>query len=396
MVAANGYAEDVLSRAAESGLLADPDAEFVAIDADRLASDTRWAAGRDGEALEFLHSARDRYDSVVDGRLREPARLSQAVAERLSEPLFGLYRDLADRLAATGEIDLALVSRRTLVDLLRGLTGALGEPAVRQLAAALADLADDLVDVDRVEEADTAAAEAAALVLGRTGADPFRSGGRGPGEAADPDRPPDGGHGTAGTGASRPTASRHVRRPGGRPAGPGGGRGAAGRDDGRRTGMHSRLWFERLAVGTRTRGEVHDLARGVLSRGEAERGPTPRAGPTPTSAWLGASAPRRTGWRSNGQEQARLEHERREAGPAGRRGKQERGQRRPGPRPLPPSGWRPNSGPPPRRPSEPRCKRRREERLEEHRREVEAGGGRGGGADLARAQEEWRRAKARR
>ena len=83
--------------------------------------------------------------SVVDGRLHEPGRLNQALAERLSEPLFGLYRDLADRLAASGEVDLALLNRRTLVDLLRELTGRIGDPATRQLASALNDLADDLL-----------------------------------------------------------------------------------------------------------------------------------------------------------------------------------------------------------------------------------------------------------
>ena len=38
------------------------------------------------------------YEQVVDGRLAEPGRLSPALLERLAEPLFGLHRDLADRL----------------------------------------------------------------------------------------------------------------------------------------------------------------------------------------------------------------------------------------------------------------------------------------------------------
>ena len=96
---ANAYADAVLARLAESGLRKDPDAVFVAIDADRLASDCRWAAGDVEDALTRLHAAKDRYEQVVEGPFQEPARLSPALLERLAEPLFGLYRDMADRLA---------------------------------------------------------------------------------------------------------------------------------------------------------------------------------------------------------------------------------------------------------------------------------------------------------
>jgi hypothetical protein len=161
---ANAYADAALVRLAESGLRADPDACYLAIDTDRLASDSRWAAGRSEESLGFLHEAKQRYDQVVDGRLREPARLSPALVDRLAEPLFGLCRDLADRLAANGEVDLGLVTRRELVALLRGLVGRRSQTASVQLAAALTDLAYDLLMSDRVEEADVAAAEAVGTV----------------------------------------------------------------------------------------------------------------------------------------------------------------------------------------------------------------------------------------
>jgi chemosensory pili system protein ChpA (sensor histidine kinase/response regulator) len=77
--------------------------------------------------------------------------------------LSGLYRDMADRLAAIGEVDLGLMTRRRLIDLLRGLTGRLGDLARLQLASALTDLAHNLVEYGRVEEADAAAAEAAGI-----------------------------------------------------------------------------------------------------------------------------------------------------------------------------------------------------------------------------------------
>ena len=163
--AANAYADAAQARLVESGLRADSNSGYLAIDIDRLASDTRWAAGQGEDSLGFLYQAKERYDQVVDGRLREPAGLSPARLNRLAEPLFGMYRDMADRLMASGEIDIGLGTRRELVELLRGLVKHLGQSAQVQLAAALTDLADDLVKSDRVEEADVFAAEAAAMKL---------------------------------------------------------------------------------------------------------------------------------------------------------------------------------------------------------------------------------------
>ena len=121
---------------------------------------------------------------MVAGRLQEPARISPALVERLAEPLFGLYRDLADRLTATGEVDLGLVTRRALVELLRGLAGRLGDPARVAAGVDAGRSRRDLLAADRVEEAEAAATEAAAIVLdGSTPARPgcwsLRSGGDG-------------------------------------------------------------------------------------------------------------------------------------------------------------------------------------------------------------------------
>ena len=161
---ANAYADAALARLAESDLDDDPDAAYVAIDLDRLVSDCRWAAGRAEDALAYLYAAKSRYDELVDGRLDEPARLSPALVERLADPLFGLYRDMADRLTASGEVDLGLITRRRLIELLRGLAGRLGDPVAVQLASALSDLASDLSAAGRADGAETAAAEAAAAM----------------------------------------------------------------------------------------------------------------------------------------------------------------------------------------------------------------------------------------
>ena len=161
IAAANAAADAALVRLAESGLADDPDSQYLAMDVDRLTSDCRWAADRVEEAIAFLHAAKDRYEEVVDGRLEQPARLSPALLDRLAEPLFSLYQDLADRLAAIGEVDLRLMTRRRLIELLRGLTGRLGDPARLDLVSALTDLAHDLLEYGRVDEADAAAGEAA-------------------------------------------------------------------------------------------------------------------------------------------------------------------------------------------------------------------------------------------
>jgi hypothetical protein len=164
IAAANAYADAAIVRLAESDLANDPDTAYLVLDVNQVASDSRWAARRTQEALGCLYIAKERYDVVAGGRLDEPGRLSPALLERLIEPLFSLYRDLADRLVALGEVDLGLVTRRRLIELLRGLGGRVGDPVPAQLATALADLATDLVKLDRSQEAETVSAEAAMIM----------------------------------------------------------------------------------------------------------------------------------------------------------------------------------------------------------------------------------------
>jgi hypothetical protein len=167
---ANAWADAALARLTESGLEDDADSQYLAMDVDWLVSDCRWAAGRTDEAIAFLHAAKARYEDVVGGRLEQPARLSPGLVDRLAEPLFSLYRAMADRLVAVGEIDIRLMIRRRLIELLRGLTGRLGDPARFQLASALSDLANDLSEYGRADEAAAAAAEAAAIKQAADGA----------------------------------------------------------------------------------------------------------------------------------------------------------------------------------------------------------------------------------
>lgn len=407
VAAANSYAEAVLSRAARSGLRTDRDAEYVPIDADRLASDARWAAGRRAEALEFLHSAKDRYDSVVDGRLREPGRLNQALAERLSEPLFGLYRDLADRLAASGEVDLALLNRRTLVDLLRGLTGRIGDPATRQLASALNDLAADLLAAGRVEEAEASNAEAAAILLGRPGtestevlvaavkADVLTRTGR-TSEAVELLRrvlPHPLSAATSAAQAVGMLALADALR-------------AAGSHDASPVQATFDALAERLGgPGTPTRTRVRELARGVVSPGERSEAGAEEAGGV-ASAWLEAERAEAHRLELERQERARIEHERNEAERLA--AEQAEARRAAAARDEAAAAQRLEAQrlAAAEEAEREERKRRREERLAEHRREVEereaaeaerreAERSDAERAELARAQEEWQQASAR-
>jgi hypothetical protein len=170
IAAANAWADAALSRLTESGLEDDADSQYLAMDVDWLVSDCRWAAGRVDEAIAFLHATKARYEDVLDGRLEQPARLSPGLVDRLAEPMYSLYRAMADRLAAVGELDIRLMIRRELIELLRGLAGRLGDPARLHLASALTDLGHDLLECGRADEAAAAAAEAVAIEHAAEGA----------------------------------------------------------------------------------------------------------------------------------------------------------------------------------------------------------------------------------
>ena len=165
LAGANAHADAALQRLTASDLRSQPEAAYVVVDTDRLVSDARWAAGLADEALTHLHLARETYDRVVEGRLSRAGQLAPALVQRLAEPLYEVYRDLADRLLSVGEVDLGLVTRRQLIDLLRGLA-ARDEVARVQLAASLADLVRDLRAVERVEEADLVAEDLDAVPAG--------------------------------------------------------------------------------------------------------------------------------------------------------------------------------------------------------------------------------------
>ncbi len=157
VAAANARIDAALAVAADDG-------EFVALDVDRLASEARWAAGSAEPAVEYVLRAVERYDAHALEALESTAQWPAALVERLSEPLFGLYSEAADRVLGVGAPGLGLTLRRRLVDLLGALAVRL--PAAQQLlVVALTDLAEDLRGLGRNPEADDVA-DLAASILG--------------------------------------------------------------------------------------------------------------------------------------------------------------------------------------------------------------------------------------
>ncbi|MCB0892621.1 MAG: hypothetical protein KDB51_12515, partial [Propionibacteriaceae bacterium] len=143
IAAANARADAAVSVGVEGPL---------GVDVDRLVSDARWAAGWPQPSVEHVLRAVEHYDAEALPVLSDPAGAPPAMLERLSEPLFGLYADAADRVLVIGAPGLALTLRRRLVDLL-------GTLAVRRadvqplLVTALDDLAHDLRTLGRTAEA---------------------------------------------------------------------------------------------------------------------------------------------------------------------------------------------------------------------------------------------------
>lgn len=152
---ANARADAAVATGADDG-------EFLAVDLDRTASDARWAAGWPEPSVEYALRAVERYEELALGLLERPTQLPPAMLDRLSEPLFGLYSDAADRVLAIGAPGLGLGLRRRLVDLLGALAVARPE-AQPVLVSALSDLADDLRGLGRAAEADDVAALATSI-----------------------------------------------------------------------------------------------------------------------------------------------------------------------------------------------------------------------------------------
>ena len=157
---ANTYADAAVARAREGGLAGTDDAPAL-VDALRLAADARWVAGITHDAVALGREAVAAAEDAARPVLSASGRVADGLAARQLEPLVEARRDLADRLAGSGDAEAGLAERRGLITLLEGVAGRLGTPARAALGHALADLSHDLLALDRDEEALAAAGRAA-------------------------------------------------------------------------------------------------------------------------------------------------------------------------------------------------------------------------------------------
>ncbi|MFT3875869.1 MAG: hypothetical protein QM708_05530 [Propioniciclava sp.] len=160
LATANAYADAALARATEGGLSSGEDAP-VLVDALRLVADVRWSAGVVTDAVQVSREAVAASAEVAAPVLHGDARVADAWTQRVLPPWIASRRDLADRLFGTGDTEGALAERRHLADQLGVHVTRLGAPARAGLATTLADLAWDLLALDRPDEALDAAGQAA-------------------------------------------------------------------------------------------------------------------------------------------------------------------------------------------------------------------------------------------
>lgn len=169
--AANAFADAALARATEGGLSSGDDAP-VLVDALRLAADLRWTAGIAGDAVQLSREAVSAATEVAAPVLHGDARAADAWTQRVLPPWIAGHRDLADRLFGAGDTEGALAERRHLAERLDAHAGRLGEMGRAASTTTLADLAWDLLALERVDEALDAAGRAAeaagALVAGES------------------------------------------------------------------------------------------------------------------------------------------------------------------------------------------------------------------------------------
>ncbi|MDN5571038.1 MAG: hypothetical protein L0G22_07290, partial [Propionibacteriaceae bacterium] len=168
--AANAYADAARARAVE-GALAGSDA-LLLIDAHLLLSDSRWVAGLEQDSLAAARDAVAAARALAAPTLEATHRVGEAATSRVLAPLSAATGALADRLAATGDLNGALAERGRLARELRAAATRLGEPVRIALAPVLADLAHDLRLIGRLDEALETVGEAATLAGDLAAAEP--------------------------------------------------------------------------------------------------------------------------------------------------------------------------------------------------------------------------------
>ncbi len=164
---ANAFADAIAARASQGDLASSAHLARLAVDAERVIADARWAAGLPMDALAHTRTAMGIYERSAGVELAKP-NLGRPKLEVALQPLPGLTRELVARLITTGAIAEAVETARALVDRLAGIGGRAGDTGRSLTTLARADLARALTTAGDLQSAESiagqASREAAALV----------------------------------------------------------------------------------------------------------------------------------------------------------------------------------------------------------------------------------------
>lgn len=153
LCAANAHADAAVLRAREARLGDDPMTIAVLVDALALQADCRWAANLPEDALAANREALELWHTWTAADLQQLPRMTKGHLDRVAAPAYALQRDLADRTAATGDVESALALREQLAELLHKMAARRSEQGRVDLALARADQASGLLAAGRSDEA---------------------------------------------------------------------------------------------------------------------------------------------------------------------------------------------------------------------------------------------------
>ena len=157
VAAANAHADAAVARAREAGFVDDPQLVALLLDALAAQADARWAANLPADALAANREALDVWQRWTADDLQQLPRMTKPHLDRVATPLVTIQRDVAERLAAQGDVEGSLALREQMADLLHKMAARRSEQGRVDVALARGDQAEALLGAGRVQEAQVAA-----------------------------------------------------------------------------------------------------------------------------------------------------------------------------------------------------------------------------------------------
>ncbi len=157
IAAANAHADAAVARAREAGFGDDPHLVALLLDALLAQADARWAANLPADAVVANREALEVWQRWTADDLQQLPRMTKPHLDRVATPLVTIQRDVAERLAAQGDVEGSLALREQMADLLHKMAARRSEQGRVDLALARGEQAEALLGAGRVQEAQVAA-----------------------------------------------------------------------------------------------------------------------------------------------------------------------------------------------------------------------------------------------